>query len=146
MAMEMRVKGRERKLITWTTHKTSKQITSWAMGEINKRSLCFLDQEETLLHSQEVDVNFQTRKEKYNQCHSRATGLERHLKILMACWAQTILKINRIDPWVRSQKHTTINWELVVRWDQVVVPSQDRTKFELVEFLAVCSNKKVRDR
>ena len=55
------------------------------MGEINKRSLCFLDQEETPLHSQEVDVSFQTRKEKYSQCHSRATDLERHLKILMAC-------------------------------------------------------------
>ena len=55
------------------------------MAEINKRSLCFLDQEEMLLHSQEVDVNFQTRKEKFNQCHSKATDLVQHLKILMAC-------------------------------------------------------------
>ena len=55
------------------------------MAEINKRSLCSLDQEETLLHSQEVDVNFQTRKEKFNQCHNKATDLERHLKILMGC-------------------------------------------------------------
>ena len=107
--MEMKARVKEKRPIIWTTHKTSKQTTSWAMEENNKRSQCSLDQEVTLHHSQEADVNFQTRKVKYNLCHSRATDLERHLKIWMACWAQTILKINRTDPWVHSLRPTTIN-------------------------------------
>ena len=136
-----------RKQTVSITPRTSKRTTSWATVEINRRNQCSQGPEEMVdPNSLEAGVNCQMKRAKYNLCLSKATGQEQRLRTWMVYSALTTLKINRTDPWVRSLRHTTTSLELVARWDQVVVRSQDRTRFEQEGWLLEVLNNKSRDR